>query len=50
MIMRTHTSSQFEAEVRDLRALVIAMGERCSQVLELSLDAFLDGDARRRRW
>jgi phosphate transport system protein len=43
--MRTHTSSQFEAEVRELRALVHDMGERCLEVLELSLATFLSGEA-----
>jgi phosphate transport system protein len=45
----THTSSQFEAEVRDLRGLVIAMGGRCVEVLDRALATFLaaDGDAGR---
>ncbi len=44
MSMRTHTSRQFEAEVNGLRALVLAMGERCIQVLDLALDAFLSAN------
>jgi len=47
--MRSHTSSQFEAEVQGLRRLVLEMGERCIDVLDLSLETFLSGGADAKR-
>ncbi len=36
----THTSRDFEAELRELRAHALAMGARCERILKLALDAF----------
>ena len=36
----THTSRDFEAEMRELRANTLAMGARCERSLRLALDAF----------
>jgi phosphate transport system protein len=45
-VMRgTHTSREFETEVRNLRTLVLAMGARCERVLELSVSAFVGDEA-----
>lgn len=35
-----HTSRDFEAELRELRAHTLAMGARCERILQLALDAF----------
>jgi phosphate transport system protein len=35
-----HTSRDFEAELRELRAQALAMGARCERILKLALDAF----------
>lgn len=35
-----HTSREFEAELRELRAHALAMGARCERILRLALDAF----------
>lgn len=35
-----HTSRDFEAELRELRAQALAMGARCERILQLALDAF----------
>jgi phosphate transport system protein len=35
-----HTSRDFEAELRELRAHALAMGARCERILSLALDAF----------
>lgn len=35
-----HTSRDFEAELRELRAQALAMGARCERILALALDAF----------
>jgi len=35
-----HTSREFEAELRELRAQALAMGARCERILKLALDAF----------
>ncbi len=37
-----HTSRDFEAELRELRAHALAMGARCERILQLALDAFFD--------
>jgi phosphate transport system protein len=37
-----HTSREFEAELRELRAHALAMGARCERILQLALDAFWD--------
>lgn len=37
-----HTSRDFEAELRELRAQALAMGARCERILKLALDAFFD--------
>ncbi len=39
-----HTSRDFEAELREIRAQAVAMGARCERSLSLSVDAFLTGD------
>jgi phosphate transport system protein len=36
----SHTSRDFDAELRELRANALAMGARCERSLRLSLDAF----------
>jgi phosphate transport system protein len=38
-----HTSRDFEAELRELRAHTLAMGARCERSLQLALEAFWDG-------
>jgi phosphate transport system protein len=40
---RTHTSRDFEAELRELRAHSLAMGARCERSLQLALEAFWSG-------
>jgi phosphate transport system protein len=39
----SHTSRDFEAELRELRAHALAMGARCERALQLALDAFWAG-------
>ena len=36
----SHTSRDFEAELRELRAQLLAMGARCERVLRVALDAY----------
>jgi phosphate transport system protein len=36
----SHTSREFEAELRELRAQALAMGARCERIFKLALDAF----------
>jgi phosphate transport system protein len=38
-----HTSRDFEAELRELRAHALAMGARCERSLQLAVDAFWSG-------
>src|SRR3954452_4593714 len=40
---RIHTSRDFEAELRELRAHSLAMGARCERALQLALEAFWSG-------
>lgn len=40
---RIHTSRDFEAELRELRAHSLAMGARCERSLQLALEAFWSG-------
>jgi phosphate transport system protein len=40
---RSHTSRDFEAELRELRAHSLAMGARCERSLQLALAAFWSG-------
>jgi len=40
---RSHTSRDFEAELRELRAHSLAMGARCERSLQLALEAFWTG-------
>ena len=40
---RNHTSRDFEAELRELRAHSLAMGARCERSLQLALEAFWSG-------
>ncbi len=40
-----HTSQAFEAELEELRASTIAMGERCRHALSAALEAFRSGSA-----
>ena len=42
-----HTSRDFEAELRELRAHSLAMGARCERSLQLALDAFWTGSTER---
>src|SRR4051794_37321432 len=39
----SHTSRDFEAELRELRAHALAMGARCERSLQLALQAFWSG-------
>ena len=39
----SHTSRDFESELRELRATTLAMGARCERSVRLSLDAFWKG-------
>jgi phosphate transport system protein len=41
--MDSHTSRDFESELRELRAHTLAMGARCERSLQLSLEAFWKG-------
>jgi len=41
----SHTSRDFEAELRELRANSLAMGARCERSLRLALDAFWNNSA-----
>jgi phosphate transport system protein len=41
----THTSRDFESELRELRAHSLAMGARCERGLQLALKAFWEGSA-----
>src|SRR5271169_4330120 len=41
----THTSRDFESELRELRAHSLAMGARCERALQLALKAFWEGSA-----
>ncbi len=36
----SHTSRDFDAELRELRAQLLAMGARCERVLRVALDAY----------
>ncbi len=40
---RSHTSRDFEAELRELRAHSLAMGARCERSVQIALDAFWAG-------
>lgn len=42
--MRTHTHQEFEAELRDLKDRILAMGGRCEQMISLAVRAFEDRD------
>ncbi len=46
MTHATHTSRDFESELRELRAHSLAMGARCERGLQLSLKAFWEGSLR----
>jgi phosphate transport system protein len=39
----THSSRDFETELRELQAQLLAMGARCERVVELAFDAFYRG-------
>ncbi len=39
----SHTSRDFESELRELRAHTLAMGARCERSLQLALEAFWEG-------
>jgi phosphate transport system protein len=39
-----HSSRDFETELRELRAHLLAMGARCERVVRLAFDAFLQGN------
>src|SRR3954452_25120857 len=38
-----HTSRDFESELRELRAHLLAMGARCERSVQLALKAFMEG-------
>ena len=40
-----HTSRDFESELRELRAHLLAMGARCERSVQLALNAFIEGSA-----
>jgi phosphate transport system protein len=42
---RSHTSRDFESELRELRAHSLAMGARCERSLQLALEAFWTGSS-----
>jgi phosphate transport system protein len=42
---KSHTSRDFEAELRELRAHSLAMGARCERSVQLALDAFWSSGA-----
>ena len=42
--MRTHTHLEFEAELRDLKDRLLAMGGRCEQMIATAVRAFEDRD------
>src|SRR5437764_292246 len=44
---RSHTSRDFESELRELRAHSLAMGARCERSLQLALEAFWSGSVER---
>jgi phosphate transport system protein len=44
--MALHTSRDFETELRELRAHMLAMGARCERTLQIALDAFFEGSAK----
>ena len=39
----SHTSRDFESELRELRAHLLAMGARCERSVQLALEAFIEG-------
>jgi phosphate transport system protein len=41
----SHTSRDFESELRELRAHLLAMGARCERSVQLALKAYLEGSA-----
>lgn len=40
----SHTSLEFELELREIRGQLVAMGARCERAVQLALQAFLDRD------
>jgi len=42
--MRTHTHQEFEAELRNLKDRLLAMGGRCEQMIAMAVRAFEDRD------
>jgi phosphate transport system protein len=43
LIDREHSSRDFETELRELRAHLLAMGARCERIVGLGFDAFVQG-------
>jgi len=43
-ITSTHTSRDFETELRELRAHLLAMGARCERIVGMAFEAFRRGD------
>ncbi|GAC1352474.1 MAG: phosphate signaling complex protein PhoU [Polyangiales bacterium] len=41
----SHTSAEFELELREIRGHLVAMGARCERAVQLALVAFLNRDA-----
>jgi len=40
-----HSSRDFETELRELRAHLLAMGARCERAFALACESFLEGEA-----
>ncbi len=40
----SHTSAEFELELREIRGQLVAMGARCERAVQLAISAFLDRD------
>lgn len=43
----SHTSVEFELELREIRGQLVAMGARCERAVQLAIAAFLDRDAQK---
>ena len=43
-ISASHTNSEYELELREIRGQLVAMGARCERAVQLAMAAFLDRD------
>jgi phosphate transport system protein len=43
-ISASHTNSEYELELREIRGQLVAMGARCERAVQLAMSAFLDRD------